>query len=122
MADGDGAGDGNGGAVRDAALTVGVLVVVTAVGVAVDAPVTPTALGVGAGATLLAELLLSRRAEAVRAVWGRPAVQAAAVVVAIAGGVGLALLVGRWVLTALVAALVTYLVVLTGSVLWRRRR
>ncbi|WP_372911946.1 hypothetical protein [Salinigranum sp.] len=120
MADGDGAGDG--GAVRDAALTVGVLVVVTAVGVAVEAPVTSTALGVGAVATLLAELLLSRRAEAVRAVWGRPAVQAVAVVVAIAGGVGFALLVGRWVLTALVAALVTYLVFLTGSVLWRRRR
>lgn len=113
--------DGDGGKRRDAALTVGVLAVVTAVGVAVEAPVTSTALAVGAGATLLAELLLSRRAAAVRAVWSRLAVQVAAVVVAVAGGVGLALLVGPWVLTALVSALVTYLVFLSVSVVWRRR-
>ena len=107
---------------RDAALAAVVLVVVTAVAVLTRAPVTPTALVVGAGATVVTELILSRRAEWVRAVWSRRVVQATAVVVAIAGGVGLALLVGLWVLTALASAVLTYLVLLTGSVAWRRWR
>ncbi|AUV81475.1 hypothetical protein C2R22_07250 [Salinigranum rubrum] len=108
----------SGSAKRDAALTGVVLVVVAGAAWAVEAPVTPAALVVGAGATVLAELLLSLRAEWVRAVWRRREVQAAAVLVAIAGGVGLALLVGSWVLAALVAALLTYLGFLAASAAW----
>lgn len=111
----------DGGTRRDAVLAVVVLVIVAAVASLTRAPVTPTALVVGAGAAVAAELLLSRRSEWVRAVWSRRVVQATAVVVAIGGGVGLARLVGAWVLTALVAAVLTYLVILAGSVAWRHR-
>jgi hypothetical protein len=117
MADGDGAGAG---VRRDAALTLLVLAVVGASALVVGARLTPSALVVGAGATVVTELLLSLRADRVRAVWARREVQAVAVVVGAVGGVGLALLVGTWVLTALAAALVTYLGILGGSVAWRR--
>ncbi|WP_136588829.1 hypothetical protein [Salinigranum halophilum] len=114
--------DGDASARRDAALTGVVLGGVASAAFLVGAPVTPTALAAGAVATVAAELLLSLRSAWVRAVWGRRAVQATAVVVGLVGGVGLALLVGPWVLTALVAALLTYLLVLAASVLWRRGR
>jgi hypothetical protein len=112
----------SGSAERDATLTGVVLVVVAGAAWAVEAPVTPAALLAGAGATVLAELLLSLRAERVRSVWRRWEVQTAAVLVAIAGGLGLALLVGPWVLTALVAALLTYLGFLAASVAWSTAR
>lgn len=117
MADVDGVGVG---ARRDATLTLLVLVVVSASALVVGARPTPSALVVGAGATVVTELLLSLRAGRVRTVWARREVQAVAVVVGTVGGVGLALLVGTWVLTALTAALVTYLGILGTSVVWRR--
>ena len=73
--------DGDASARRDAALTGVVLGGVASAAFLVGAPVTPTALAAGAVATVAAELLLSLRSAWVRAVWGRRAVQATAVVV-----------------------------------------
>lgn len=114
--------DREGTARRDAALTVVVLAVVVSAAVVLGAPVSPLALVAGAGATVVAELLLSLRAARVRRVWVDPRVQVTAVVTATVGGVALALAAGLWLLTALVAALLTYLVVLGGSVAWRWTR
>jgi hypothetical protein len=123
----DGTGDPDGGrddagtARRDAGLTLLVLVPVAVAAVVLDAPLSPAAVAVGAGGTVLLELLLSVRAARVRAVWADRRVQALAVVVAIAGGVGFAVVVGPWALTALGAGLSAYLAVLAAVELRRRR-
>jgi hypothetical protein len=113
--------DGDGTVRRDAALTVLVLAPVTVAAVALDARLIPAAVVLGAGGTVLLEGLLSLRAARVRAVWADRRVQLVAVVVAVGGGLGLTMLVGPWVLTALCAGLWTYLVLLAVSVAWRRR-
>ncbi|MDS0293171.1 hypothetical protein [Halogeometricum luteum] len=102
---------------RDALLALVVLVPVAAAIVALDAPVTPLPVAVGAGGSLALEALLSLRAARVRAVWERPAVQAAALVL----GGGLSVLAvlrfGPAAATALAAGLCAYLLVLAVATL-----
>jgi len=113
-------GDGDGATRRDAALTLVVLAPVVAAAVVLDAPISPTVVAFGAGGAVVVELLLSIDPPRVRAVWADRRVQAAAVVVGVVGGVGLAVVAGPWVLTALSAGLCTYLGLLGGHVAWQR--
>jgi hypothetical protein len=115
-------GDGDGTTRRDAALTLGVLAPVIAAAVVLDAPFSPTVVALGAGGAVAVELLLSIDPSRVRAVWNDRRIQATAVVVGVVGGVGLAVVAGPWVLTALSAGLCTYLGLLSGHVVWRRLR
>lgn len=99
---------------RDALLTVAVFAPLLAAGVFLDAPLDPAAAVVGAVGTLAAEGLLALDAPRVRRAWGRPVVQSAAVVAAfVAAALGVAA-VGPAALTALLAALGTYLFVLAA--------
>jgi hypothetical protein len=115
-------GDGDGATRRDAALTLVVLAPVLVAAVVLDAPLSPTAVALGTGGAVAVELLLSIDPSRVRAVWADRRVQATAVVGGVAGGVGLAVVAGSWVLTALSAGLCTYLGLLGGHVAWRRLR
>ena len=112
--------DGDRTARPDDALTHLVLAPVTVAGVALGAPLAPAAVALGVGGTVVLELLLLRRRALVRAVWADRRVQVVAAVVAVGGGVALAVAVGPWVLTAVGAGLCTYLLLLAGSVVWRR--
>jgi hypothetical protein len=107
---------------RDAATTLAVLAPVALAAVVLDAPHTPTTFALGGGGAVVLELLLWLRAERVRAVWADRRVRVLSVVVAVGGGVGLAVLSGPWVLTVLIGGLCTYLVLLVVSVAWRRHR
>jgi hypothetical protein len=106
---------------RDAALALVVLVPVAGTAVILGAPFAPSAIARGAGGTVVLEGLLSLRAARVRSIWSDRRIQSAGIVAAI----GLALVgttvAGPWALTALTAALCTYLGLLGASVLWRRR-
>ena len=112
--------DGDRTARRDAALTLLVLAPVTAAGIALGAPLAPAAVALGVGGTVVLELLLLRRRARVRAVRADRRVQVVSVAVAVGGGVALAVTVGPWVLTAVGAGLCTYLLLLAGSIAWRR--
>lgn len=99
---------------RDALSTLAVLCPLLGAGVVVSAPADPLAAVVGAAGTLTLEGLLSLDAPRVRRAWDRPVVQVAAVVVAfVAAALGV-VLVGPVAVTVLVAALVTYLLVLVA--------
>lgn len=99
---------------RDALLTAVVLVPLLVAGVFLGAPADPVAAVAGAAATLVLEGLLALDAPRVRRAWDRPAVQSAAVVAAfVAAALGVAA-VGPVAVTALLAALGTYLLVLVA--------
>jgi hypothetical protein len=105
---------------RDAVLTLVVLVPAAVAAVVLPAPRSPSVFAGGVVATVLIELLLSVRSEQVRAVWATPHVQVGAVLVALGGGGLLVVTAGPWVVTFLLGGLCSYLVVLAGSVVWRR--
>jgi hypothetical protein len=113
--------DGDSDLRRDAALTLAVLVPVAVAAIRLRAPRSPALFGAGVVGAVVLELLLSRRADRVRAVWADRRVQVLAVSVALAGGGALVSVAGAWVLTALLGGLCGYLAVL-GVVVWHRRR
>lgn len=113
--------EGSEGSVRrDAALTLFVLVPLAVVAIARAAPLSLTAVGAGVGGTVCLELLLARRRERVRARWADRRVQVAAVFGTVTAGLALTVAVGDWVLTALLAGLCSYLLLLGAVVVWRR--
>ena len=117
MADGDGDGEVR----RDATLTLVVLVPVVVAAVVLRAPRSPALFGAGVLGAVVLELLLSRRADRVRAVWADRRVQVLAVSAALVGGGAVVFVSGAWVLTPLLGGLCGYLAIL-GAVVWHRRR
>ena len=114
--------DGDRTARRDAVLTLVVLVPAAVAAIVLPAPRSLSVFAGGVVATVSVELLLSARADQVRAVWAAPRVQAGAVLVALGGGGLLVVAAGPWVVTFLLGGLCGYLAVLAGSVVWRRRK
>jgi hypothetical protein len=102
---------------RDALLALAVLLPAAAAVVALDAPVTLLPVAVGAGGSLALEALLSLRAAHVRAVWERPAVQAAAVVLGLVLSALAVLRFGPVAATTLTAGLCAYLLLLAAVTL-----
>jgi hypothetical protein len=106
---------------RDAALALVVLVPLLAVRLVLGGPPSPWAVAAGVVGSLVVEGVLSLDAARVRRVWRSRRVRAAAVVAAFVGvalGVSVA---GTWALTAAVAGLCTYLLVLLVVELRSRR-
>ena len=97
---------------RNAALAAAVLAPAVAAAAWLDAPLSLAAVGAGAAGTLALELLLSARADRVRARWSNPAVQAGSVVCVAAAAVAGVALVGAAALTARVSGLASYLLLL----------
>jgi hypothetical protein len=113
--------DPDGRARRDAALATVVLVPVAGTAVVLGAPFAPSAVALGAAGTVVLEGLLSLRAARVRSVWADRRTQVTGVVAAACLALVGTVVVGPWILTALTAALCTYLGLLGAGVLWRRR-
>jgi hypothetical protein len=113
--------DGDGDLRRDATLTLVVLVPTVVAAAVLRAPRSPALFGAGVLGAIALELLLSRRADRVRAVWADRRVQALTVLLALVGGSALVSLAGAWVLTPLLGGLCGYLAIL-GVVVWRQRR
>ena len=98
---------------RDAGLALLTLAVFVSAFVLVDASVSVPAVLVGTAGTVAFEVVTLRRAETVRSVWTRPAVQIATFGGAVAIAVGGAIVAPAIVLSAGIGTLVAYLLVLT---------
>ncbi|MFC4356700.1 hypothetical protein ACFO0N_01920 [Halobium salinum] len=106
---------------RDAALAAtvaaGLLAAALALGVEPTELLDPVAAAVGVAGALALELPFLLFPERAHRLWYRPVVQVGAAALALVGGVALLVAAGTWVVTAVLAGLCTYFVLLAVSFL-----